>query len=91
MYGNNIIWINGINQAKAYQLRPGTSVLLMDADQEGIFYIKTCDNIGMVNLRIFKYEETVENKSEYVTKTELEEIIRRVLNEQSIPTNESNE
>ena len=91
---NSIIWVTGIEGAHAWQMHPNTSAVLMDKDNDGIFYIKTCDNIGMCNLRVFRYQEVVDkptqpDMSEYVKKSELETLINSLLggkNEQSVST-----
>ena len=83
---NNITWVQGVEGAKAYQLSPNTNVQLMDSENDGIFYIKTSDNIGMCNLRVFKYEEIKEtpnnapqvDMSMYVTKEELENALAKI-------------
>ena len=78
---NGITWVQGIEGAKAYQMSPNGIALLMDSESEGKFYIKTSDNVGMCNLRIFEYTE-ITNKptpqmdlSNYVTKDELKEVV----------------
>lgn len=84
---NGINWVQGIEGAKAYQLAPSSNVMLLDSDVDGRFYIKTSDNIGMCTLRIFKYEEITEepkpnvDMSQYVTRTELEEMIKSLKGE----------
>ena len=92
---NNITWVQGVEGAKAYQLAPNNNVQLMDSENDGIFYIKTSDNIGMCNLRVFKYEEIKEtpnqiDTSQFVTRKELDEIISKLSggkrDEQPIPT-----
>lgn len=95
---NNIIWVQGIEGAKAWQLNPNSMAILLDSEVEGKMYIKVSDNIGMSSLRIFNYEEEIKSSSsvtinqdldlsEYVKKDELVKIIKEVLsnNEQSIP------
>lgn len=81
---NGITWVQGIEGAKAYQLMPSSNAILMDSENDR-FYIKTCDNVGMCNLRIFNYTETtneptksVDNVdfSQFVTKDELNEILK---------------
>lgn len=70
---NGIIWVNGIEGAKAYQLMPGANAVLLDSENEGMFYIKVADNVGMCTVRSFKYEEvtqTNEPKADYVSKDE---------------------
>jgi len=95
---NNLIWVQGIEGAKAYQLSPNSMAILLDSESEGKMYIKVSDNIGMSTLRIFKYVEevaapatkvTINNDldlSEYVRKDELNKLIREVINEQSVST-----
>lgn len=93
---NNIIWVQGIEGAKAWQLPPNSMVILLDSEVEGKMYIKVSDNIGMSSLRIFDYKEEVQKTSsvetpmnnidlsQYVKKDELMGLIKEVLNEQSI-------
>ena len=99
---NNINWVQGIEGAKAYQLQPNSNVILMDSENDGTFYIKVSDNVGMCNLRIFSYKEITTqsqniNPDEYVRKSDLkievENLINSMLggksNEQSISTTKS--
>lgn len=97
---NNLIWVQGIEGAKAWQLSPNSMVILLDSEAEGKMYIKVSDNIGMSSLRIFNYVEeipssannnvTINNDldlSKYVTKEELSILIKEILeNEQSVST-----
>ena len=83
---NGINWVQGIEGAKAWQLMPNSNILLMDSENDGIFYIKTSDDIGMCNLRTFEYTE-VTNKStpssinpdDYVKKSELQSLLNEML------------
>ena len=100
---NGIIWVQGIEGAKAYQLQPNSNAILMDSENDETFYIKVSDNVGMCNLRVFKYKEQINNPStivnpdEYVKKndlkTEVETIVNSIIgeksNEQSISTAKS--
>ena len=97
---NNIVWVQGIEGAKAWQLNPNSMVILLDSEVEGKMYIKVSDNIGMSSLRIFNYVEempsasttnaTVNNDldlSQYVRKDELNKLIKEIVaNEQFVPT-----
>lgn len=95
---NNIVWVQGIEGAKAWQLNPNSMVILLDSEVEGKMYIKVSDNIGMSSLRIFNYVEelpttnnnvTINNDldlSQYVKKDELGNLLKELLNEQSIST-----
>jgi hypothetical protein len=101
---NGITWVQGIEGAKAYQLTPNSNVLLMDSDNDGVFYIKVSDNVGMCNLRTFNYVETTNtppiqnttpqiDMSNYVTKEELNEAIKglkggKTNGKQTVPANE---
>lgn len=97
---NNIVWVQGIEGAKAWQLTPNSMVILLDSEAEGKMYIKVSDNIGMCSLRIFNYVEempTTNNNvtinenldlSQYVKKDELGILLKEILNEQSISTTE---
>lgn len=77
---SSVIWVQGIEGAKAYPVSPGGSVLLMDSDSEHL-YIKTADNAGMPSLKIYEYHEVSEPKpvkqdfSMFVTKDELAEVL----------------
>lgn len=95
---NGINWVQGIEGAKAWQLQPNSNIVLLDSENDGKFYIKTSDNVGMCNLRVFKYEEitnvpkqsTELDLSEYVKKSELESLIKSIIggqnNEQLVST-----
>ncbi len=83
---NGINWVQGVEGAKAYQLMPNSNVVLLDSENDGIFYIKLSDNVGMCTLRTFKYTETTNEQlqhtgidlSEYVTKSDLKEAIEEL-------------
>ena len=93
---NNIVWVQGIEGAKAWQLNPNSMIILLDSETEGKMYIKVSDNIGLSTLRIFNYVEEVQTPSNasnsnidlsnYVTKEELTNLLKELINEQSIST-----
>lgn len=94
---NNIIWVQGIEGAKAWQLTPNSMAILLDSEVENKMYIKVSDNIGMSTLRIFNYtEETPVTHNEpdlslYVKKDELTTLIKEIIaNDQIIPTTSNN-
>ena len=83
---NGIQWVQGIEGAKAFQIAPNSNIPLFDSENDGIFYIKISDNVGMCTLRAFKFEEIKPTNqtqqvdlSEYVKKTELESLINDML------------
>ena len=80
---NGIIWVNGEDGARAYAMAPNSNVMLLDAENEGRFYIKTSDNIGMCTIRTFEYKEVIDVQPvmhhtdvqvEYATKQDIEEL-----------------
>ena len=97
---NNINWVQGIEGGKAFQMVPNSNAILLDSENDGIFYIKVSDNVGMCTLRTFKYEEITNAASGnvdltgYVKKDELESLVKSIMkegrNEQSVSTVKSN-
>ena len=97
---NGIIWVQGVEGAKAYQLPPNSNAQLLDSENDGVFYIKVSDNVGMCTLRTFKYEEVTETSNSkvpdmnaYVRKDELKSLLselfhkdKEVEDEQSLST-----
>ncbi len=54
---NGLIWVQGEAGAKSYLVAPGSTVMLMDAENS-VFYLKSADASGMpMPLRIFDYKE----------------------------------
>lgn len=93
-YYQNINWVQGLEGAKAYQIYPNSSVILMDSENDNTMYIKTSDHVGISKIRTFKYEEIEETQKNYVTREEVLEMLKGVNNEQTIsrddkPKNES--
>ena len=86
---NRIIWVKGIEEVMAFQMEPNSNGIFLDSDIQGRMYIKTCDNIGMCNLRIFNYEEVAANTqsrqnteidtSNFVTKDEMNNAINEAI------------
>lgn len=52
----NITFVNGIEGAKAFQLRPNQSVILMDSDNSK-FYVKSTDNLGVAKISSYSFVE----------------------------------
>lgn len=70
-----LLWVSGEVGAKSYLVAPNSTVLLMDSDSSR-FYLKSADNAGMPNLRIFEYTEvtgTPQNASQ-ATNTDLKDL-----------------
>lgn len=79
-----LIWVSGEVGAKSYPVAPGSTVMLMDAENT-TFYLKSADASGMpLPLRIFDYKERTgaipqpapaeqtANPNNYVTREEFE-------------------
>lgn len=92
-----VIWVQGLEGAKAYPVSAGQAVLLMDSDSNCL-YLKSADQTGMPSLRVFDYTERTETPSEpqnldmsgfvtkedlslYVTKDELKKAISDIQKE----------
>jgi hypothetical protein len=56
-----IISVNGLTEAKNYNLERGENVILMDSGED-IIYIKSVDELGKCNLRIFSCNDITEEK-----------------------------
>ena len=73
-----VVWVQGIEGAKAHPVAAGQAVLLMDSDADCL-YLKSADMSGMPSLRIFDYKErtgaptTPKNAdlSEFLTKEDI--------------------
>lgn len=54
----SVIWVSGLNGARAWKQYPNTIDVLMDNVNKDIYYIKIADEIGNCkNLRAFRYSE----------------------------------
>lgn len=75
---SGIVWVQGIEGAKAHPVAPGQAVLLMDSDSDCL-YLKSADMTGMPSLRVFDYKERVsapqetknEDFSQFATKEDI--------------------
>lgn len=78
---SNIIWVQGIEGAKAHLLAPGNTLALWDSE-ESCIYIRTCDANGFPQpIRILDYTERVQPQipetthEDYVTASQLNDIL----------------
>lgn len=79
---NNLLWVQGIEGAKALMLPPNSKVICLDSEIENRAYIKIADELGATKLRKFELIEILEDAgtmskdlSDYVRKDELKELI----------------
>lgn len=92
----NLIRVNGIDGAKAYQMNANSTVALFD-ENEDVLYIKNTDGAGFPSIRMFKFEEVneitkSEEKQDYISRKEFEEFKKELMNngKQSISRSKSN-
>ena len=92
----NLIRVNGIDGAKAYQMLANSTVALFDSNED-IMYVKSTDGAGFPSIRTFEFTEkvNVEGKSpdvEYISREEFEEFKKELMNngKQSISRSKSN-
>ena len=97
---NNLLWVQGIEGAKALMLPPNSKVICLDSEIENRAYIKTSDDLGATKLRKFELTEvndaeTTSNAlSDYVRKDELQQLLidllpkreEVIVNESTVPT-----
>jgi len=97
---NNLLWVQGIEGAKALMLPPNSKVICLDSEIENRAYIKTSDDLGATKLRKFELTEvndaeTTSNAlSDYVRKDELQQLLidllpkreEVIVDESTVPT-----
>lgn len=86
---NQYAFVNGIEGAKAYQVMPSQTIMLMDSDRP-IVFMKTSDNLGKASLRYFNLVEMSEEEAakaylpkpapEYALKDDFEALNKRIDN-----------
>lgn len=54
----NVNWVAGLNGGRNWKMYPNTTDILMDNVNNGIMYIKSCDETGAIKVfRAYKYDE----------------------------------
>lgn len=82
---NNLLWVQGIEGAKALMLPPNAKIICLDSEIENRAYIKIADELGATKLRKFELHEITEEESSshdlsnYVRKDELQQLITELL------------
>ena len=91
----NLIFVNGLEGARGYRIRPQQTVLLVDSTQSRI-YFKSTDNLGIETMKTYSITE-VENKDTTDVETRLDKIednltkiIETIANNKGDKANESN-
>lgn len=77
----SLIKVNGIEGAKAYQMRPNSSAALFDANED-LFYIKFTDGAGFPSIKTYGFVEmepqAQQQKADYLTRAEFEEFKKEI-------------
>lgn len=68
----NLIFVNGLDGARGYRIRPQQTILLVDSTQSRI-YLKSTDNFGIETMKTYSITE-VENKETTDVETRLDKI-----------------
>lgn len=91
----NLIFVNGLDGARGYRIRPQQTILLVDSTQSRI-YLKSTDNFGIETMKTYSITE-VENKETTDVETRLDKIednltkiIETISNNKGDSINESN-
>ena len=79
---HEIITVNSLQQVKDFAINKGDSYLILDPNADTL-YIKECDSIGKVNLRVFALteitQEVINNTTPIsISKTEYEKLLKRL-------------
>ena len=91
---NNLLWVQGIEGAKALMLPPNSKIICLDSDTENRAYIKVTDELGASKLRKFDLievndaETTSNDLSNYVRKDELQQLLIDLLPVKEVVENE---
>ena len=79
----NLIRVNGINGAKAYQMPANSTVALFDSNND-VMYVKSTDGAGFPSIRTFSFTELKEDISttentDYISRQEFEEFKKELM------------
>lgn len=80
----NLIRVNGIDGAKAYQMPANSTVALFDSNND-IMYVKSTDGAGFPSIRTFSFTETKEEAKQvenidYISRKEFEDFKKEMMN-----------
>ena len=88
-----LIKVNGLEGAKAYQMGPNSCVALFH-ESEDILYVKSTDGAGFPSIRTFRFEPfevEPEKPVKYVTTEEFEKFKKEILNNGKQPIRKTNQ
>lgn len=79
--GTNIVWVQGVEGAKGYQIPNKSNILVLDSENEDTMYIISSDEVGMRKMRKFRFhEEEIKqpgqvDTTQFVTREDVKSII----------------
>ena len=82
---NNLLWVQGLEGAKALMLPPNSKIICLDSEIENRMYIKVADELGATKLRKFQTTEILDeekpsnNLADYVRKDELQKLLTELI------------
>ena len=82
---NNLLWVQGLEGAKALMLPPNSKIICLDSEIENRMYIKVADELGATKLRKFQITEILDeekpsnNLADYVRKDELQKLLTELI------------
>lgn len=82
---NNLLWVQGLEGAKALMLPPNSKIICLDSEIENRMYIKVADELGATKLRKFQITEILNeekpsnNLADYVRKDELQKLLTELI------------
>ena len=72
----NMVLVNSEDEARNYQLNPGSSIFLMDSNNQ-LFYTKSVDFSGIATFKKYQFHEVTDPpaqpQADYITREEFEE------------------
>lgn len=84
--GDELKVVNGRESAEQYMMMPNSRCILMDATQDR-FYLKTSDAAGISTIKTYDFTEVQDTPvNSYITREEVEELIKNELNSINKPT-----
>ena len=73
---SGLVWVQGIEAAKAYLVAPNNTVALWDSEQQRI-YLKSADASGMPSMRILDWAEHTQQPANTVNTVDLSNYITK--------------
>lgn len=76
---NSIQYVNGVDSARAYQIPPNSSVLLMDSTMDR-FYVKKSDASGFSTVDAYDFHRAEDKPiaTDYVSRQEFEDLKNKI-------------